>query len=200
MELIGAGQDGPIPHPNGPGFNLRGAVEGGDSINLVKVNLRVVQEELGPLENLLGGLDEEIKGAGELVLAFAEDGSGPHVDGAVDIMAAGVHHTGDLGAGGHGGVLLDGQGVNIPPEDDGAAGAGLGALNLKEKASLPHPFQAVVSHILLDVLLQQRAGVVLLHAQLRIFVDVVAHGGDLRGDLLHRFADVDHGVSLLGFD
>ena len=127
-DAVGAGQDGSVPHADGACVQLCRDMQRCHGVDLVKVDLRVVQKQLGALQDLFCRLDEEIDGAGELIFHLAQDLGSTHIDGAVHIVAAGVHHAGHLAAGRHVLILLNRQRVDIAAEHDRGAVAGLCAL------------------------------------------------------------------------
>jgi hypothetical protein len=61
----------------------------------------------------LAGLEDELDVAAQRVAALRQHARRVEQDGGVPIVAAGVHHAGNLGTVGHIVLLLDRQGVDI---------------------------------------------------------------------------------------
>ena len=194
VDLVCTGKDRTVAHADGPGVQLCRNMQCSNGIDLVKIDIRVVQEQLRAFHDFFRRLDEEIDGAGELVLHLTQDLCGTHIDRTMDVMAAGVHDTGHFAAGRHARIFLNGQSVDVAAEHDGRAIAGFGALQFKEQSGLAYPLETVVSDVFLYIVFQQSAGVVLLQAQLRILVDMNTHPCDLRRDLFHFLSDIYHNI------
>ena len=192
--LVGAGQNSAVANADGARVQLGRDMQRGHRVDLIEINLRVVQKQLRALENLLRRLDEEVDRAGELILHLAQNLGGAHVDGAVDVVPAGVHHAGHFAAGRHILRFLNGQRVDVAAENDRGAVSGLCAFQLKEEAGFADPLEAVILDVLLDVIFQQRTGVVLVHAQFGVFVDIFADSGDFRRDFRDFLSDVYHNI------
>lgn len=131
-----------------------------------RVGQSVLDHGLGPLGGLLTGLEEGDVRPAPRVRRLGQDGRRPEPGGDVEVVAAGVHHAGDLGPVGQVGGLLDRQGVDVRAEKDGRPGA---VLEHSDDAAPDLP-DAVAEG--LQPPRDLRGGLRLLHRQLGVSVQV----------------------------
>ena len=122
----------------------------------------------------LGGLEDELHAAGELVSVFAEDARGGEQDGDVHIVAAGVHNALVLGRELNAGLLGHRQSVHIGADGDALALA-LAALYQRDEAGHPCALDRVDA-VFLQLLHNESAGSLFFIRKLRMAVDILADG------------------------
>ena len=137
---------------------------------------------------LLRGLEQELDAAVEVLAHGSEDFRGAEQGAVVGVVAAGVHDARVLRGVGGGGLLQDGQGVDVGAQAD--AGAVAAAAEQTDDAGLQafdlHHFDIKGAERLLDV----GGGVEFPEAQLRVFMAVPE---DVIEFLLHFFHQMPDG-------
>ena len=133
---------------------------------------------------LLGGLEHQPDASGPGLLHLVEDGPHRQQVGGVDVVPAGVHHAGLFALKGQAGLLLDGQRVHIPSEEEELAG--LSTVNGGDQAGLDgalHIGNAQAGQLPGD----QCAGLKLLIGQLRVFMNPAAELDRVIRPAVYRF-------------
>ena len=136
----GQGEEAAAAHAH-PGLHadraagqVRGHVDGKDCVHAVQYP--GLQQGTARPGELLRRLKHQPHPAGQGLPLLPQQGGGPQQHGGVGVVAAGVHHAGDLGGKGQAGGLLDGQGVHVRPQQH--RGAGMAAENLGHHTGVPH--------------------------------------------------------------
>ena len=140
----------------------------------------------------LGGLENELDGAGYLVAHLGQHLGRAQQDGRVGVVPARVHHARVLRGVGQPGLFPDGQRVHVRAQ--GHRGAGPGAPDQSHHAVVRHARLDLVHPHGFELLGHQGGGPLLAVGQLGMGVDVAAprdHGRrDLLGQLLHLAQNV----------
>ena len=137
-----------------------------------RVHFRVFQQAVGDhirgaLENLFGRLEFQLDSAFDLLLVLFQQLCRTQHHGRVHIVAAAVHLARHLGGKHLSGLLKDGQGVHIAPEQDGLARA---LSPGQREDTRPAAVLRRIAH-LGQGLLDQRLGLGQVKAHLRVAVD-----------------------------
>ena len=122
-EALEGGHGDPGAGHHQAGGQVGGEVEAGHALDPEPVEHTALEHRSGPLAGLLGGLEEQDDPAGEPGRPLRQHRGGAEQGGGVAVVPAGVHHPGDARAEGKAGLLLDGKGVDVGAEQDGAAPA-----------------------------------------------------------------------------
>ena len=168
-EPVGGGHLGARLDGDLSGLHVGPDVHGEASVHAVQRAL--LDHGPGPGGHLLGGLEGQPHRAAELVLPLVEHLGGGQHHRHVAVMAAGVHHAGDLAGVLQPGLLLHGQPVHVPPEQDGPAG--LRALDRRQGAGLQTAGAPLHAH-LVQLGPDALAALELLLADLRMLVEPAA--------------------------
>ena len=121
-------------HADGAPGQVGGHMDGKDRVRTLQHP--GLQQRPASAGELLRRLKHQPDPAGQRLPLLREKGGGPQQHGGVGVVAAGVHDAGDLGGKGQAGLLLDGQGVHVRPQQH--RGTGAAAANLSHHAGVPY--------------------------------------------------------------
>ena len=145
---------------------------------------------LGAHRQLLGGLEQHLYAAAQLVLDGVEQLRRAEQHGRVRVVAAGVHEALPLAGELHAALLLDAQRVYVRAQEDALAG-----LAAHDVAHEPARLEAAVGYAHLVKLLGYAVGgAELLKARLRIPVKIPAHLNDVRKHFVRKRFYISHDV------
>ena len=169
-------------------FGLGLDVHAEHGIHLGLVEHAFLHHELGPALHagqraFLGGLKDELDGAGQVGFHLAQHLGRAHEHGHVGVVAAGVHHAHGLAQvggfyfGGEGQVVVFGEGQAVHVGAQGHHGAGLAAAQNAHHAGAGHAGLHLQAQ-LFEVRGNDAGGAGFLVAQLGVLVNVAPPGND----------------------
>ena len=191
LEGVGGGEDGARANADLTDGHAGPVVQAEDGVAGEAFEESVLDHGATATEGFFGGLEDEVKGAVE-VLVGGEVFGGGQQDGGVAVMAAGMHAAGVAGVVAEGVGFLHGQGIHVGADAD-AAGA-VAAFEGADDASLAQaggdfiaPFAQFVGY--------QGGGAGLFETQFGMGMDVASQGGEFGVRGLDVVDDL-HGGSL----